>query len=126
MKAKSEASDALSLMFSRDGVPPKMVIDSSKEQMYGAFRKKCRQADCHLVRTEPYSPWMQLAEGGIKQLKLGSTRKMLRSGSPKPYWDHCLELEANIRSHTALDIYGLQGQVPETLMTGQTGDISNL
>ena len=51
---------------------------------------------------------------------------MLKVGSPKPLWDHCIKLEARIRSHTALNIYGLKGQVPETLMTGQTGDISNL
>ena len=51
---------------------------------------------------------------------------MLKSGCPKPLWDHCIELEALIRSHTALDIYGLEGQVPETVMSGQTGDISSL
>ena len=48
------------------------------------------------------------------------------SGCPKPLWDHFIELEALIFSHTALDIYGLEGQVPETCMSGQTGDISNL
>ena len=69
---------------------------------------------------------MQAAEGSSKQVKLGSSRKMLKSGSPGAYWDHCLQLEGGIRTHTALDIYGLQGQVPETLMTGQTGDISSL
>ena len=51
---------------------------------------------------------------------------MLKSGFPKPLWDHCIELEALTRSHTALDIYGLEGQIPETVMSGQTGDISHL
>ena len=51
---------------------------------------------------------------------------MLKSGCPKPLWDHFIELEALFLSHTALDIYGLEGQVPETVMSGQTGDISNL
>ena len=81
MKKKPEAHEALSLVFSRDGVPPRMVIDGSKEQMLGDFSKKCRQADCHVVTTEPYSPWMQAAEGSIKQVKLGSSRKILKSGS---------------------------------------------
>ena len=44
---------------------------------------------------------------------------MLKTGSPNALWDHCIELEALIRSHTALDIYSLKGQVPETLMSGQ-------
>ena len=51
---------------------------------------------------------------------------MLKSSSPKRLWDHCIELEALIRSDTALAVYGLEGQVPETVMTGQTDDISNL
>ena len=51
---------------------------------------------------------------------------MLKSGSPKALWDHCIELEVLIRSHTALDIYGLEGQFLETVMSGQTGDISSL
>ena len=69
---------------------------------------------------------MQEAEGFIKQTKLGSSRRMLNSGSPKSLWDHCIELEALICSHTALDLYGLEGQVPETVMSGQTGDISSM
>ena len=51
---------------------------------------------------------------------------MLRSGSPKKLWDHSLELEGAVRSHTCLDIYALDGQVPETVMMGQTADISHL
>ena len=51
---------------------------------------------------------------------------MMKIGTPKRLWDHCIELEAMIRSHTALEIYALQGQVPETLMTGQNADISNI
>ena len=51
---------------------------------------------------------------------------MLRSGSPNTLWDHSLELEGAVRSHTCLDIYALDGQVPETVMMGQTADISHL
>ena len=65
MQLKSEAHKTLSLMFKRDGVPPKIVVDNSKEQTLGKFKKKCKEADCHLVTTEPYSPWMQAAEGCI-------------------------------------------------------------
>ena len=51
---------------------------------------------------------------------------MLKSGFPKPLWDNCIKLEELICSHTALDIYGLEVQVFETVMSGQTGDISSL
>ena len=103
-----------------------MVVDNFKEQTLGKLVRKCHKADCTLVTTKPYSPWMQAEEDCIKQTKLGSLRKMLKSGSLKPLWDHCIELEAQIQSHTVLNMYGLEGQVPETLMTGQTGDTSNL
>ena len=96
----------------RNGVPPKIFVENSKEQTLGKFEKKCREADCHLVTTDPYYPWMQAAEGCIKPEKLGYSRNMLKSGCPKTLWDQLIELEALIRSYTALDIYGLEGQVP--------------
>ena len=126
MRNKSDAHETLSLMFQRDGVPPRICIDGSKEQSLGSFGKKCKEADCHLVNTEPYSPWMNAAEGCVKHVKQGSSRKMMMSGSPMRLWDHSGEHEALIRSHTALDIYGLFGQVPEAKMTGNTPDISSL
>ena len=57
MAKKSEAHETLSLLFQRDVVPPKMIVDISKEQSLGNFARKCREADCHLVNTKPYSPW---------------------------------------------------------------------
>jgi hypothetical protein len=57
MTRKGEAHETLSLLFHRDGVPPTMVLDGSKEQCNGDFKRKLREADCHLRQTEPYSPW---------------------------------------------------------------------
>ena len=51
---------------------------------------------------------------------------MISTGSPKPLWDHCLELEALVHSCTCNDIYMTAGQVPETIMTGSTADISHI
>ena len=124
MKRKSEAHEALSLLFSREGVPPVMVIDGSKEQVKGQFKRKLALADCHLRQIEPYSPWMNAAEGSIRELKRGAGRKMEKAGSPKKLWDHLLELEALIRSNTAHNIYQLKGEVPETMVSGETSDIS--
>ena len=65
-----------------------------------------------------------MAEGDIKELKHGSGSKIMRSLSPAKLWYHFIELEALILSHTALDIYELQGEMPETLLYGKTVDIS--
>jgi hypothetical protein len=51
---------------------------------------------------------------------------MLRSGCPKRFWDDCIIREAYVRSHTSLDIYGLEGQVPESNIKGETVDISTI
>jgi len=51
---------------------------------------------------------------------------MIKSGLPKRLWDDWLVLESYIRSNTAHDIYMLSGEVPETIMSGETetSDIS--
>jgi hypothetical protein len=51
---------------------------------------------------------------------------MVRSGAPKRIWDNCLVREAYVRSSTVLDIFSLEGQVPDTIVKGQTSDISPL
>ena len=124
MKRKADAHEGLSLMFQRDGVPPVIIMDGSKEQTQGEFRKKTREAGVHVKQTHPHSPWQNAAEGGIRETKRGAGRKAMAAGSPKVLWDHCLELEALIRSNTALRHYELNGEVPETIMSGQTADIS--
>ena len=126
MRKKSEAHEGLSLLFQREGVPNTLIMDNSKEQLLGNFRKKCREAGARVKQTEPYSPWSNSAEAAIRELKKGVGRQMVRTRSPKRLWDHCLEREAYVRSLTAHDIYKLDGQVPETLVMGNTADISAL
>jgi hypothetical protein len=126
MKCKGDTHETLYLVFQRNGVPPTMVNNESKEQTKGEFRRKLKEADCHPQVTEPYSPWQQAAEGCIHELKRGSSRKTIKTGSPKCLWDHCLELEAYVRSCTSIDTYMTAGQVPETIMTGNTANISHI
>ena len=124
MKLKSDAHKTVSLLFQRDGVPPDMIMDGSKEQTLGRFRDKCQEADCRIKQTEPYSPWQNAAESAIRECEKGAGRKMIRAGAPKRLWDDALEYEGYIRANTAHDLYVLDGQVPETIMSGQTSDIS--
>jgi hypothetical protein len=98
-------------------------MDRAKEQTMGEFRKKARAANCQIKQTEPYSPWQNAAESAVRETKRAAGRKMAVSQCPRKLWDHCLELEVIICLHTALDLYELQGQVPETIVSGQTADI---
>ena len=126
MRLESEAHHTVSKLFKDIGVPNKMVMDNAKTQIKGEFRKKTKQADCSVRSIEPHSPFSNAAEGAIRELKRATGRDLTASGAPKRLWDDCMELRGLIRSHTALDIWQLQGQVPQTLMTGQTADISQL
>jgi hypothetical protein len=51
---------------------------------------------------------------------------MLRSGYPKRFWDDFIIREAYVRSHTSLDIFGLEGQVSESKLKGRIVDISTI
>ena len=64
------------------------------------------------------------AKKEIKELKKGSSRKLIKSGTPKRLWDDCLKLESYKRSNPAHSIYKLDEIVPETIMSGKMSDIS--
>jgi hypothetical protein len=67
-----------------------------------------------------------MGEGGVRELKRGIGWQMLLSGCPKLSWEGCIIREAYVRSHTSLDIFGLEGQVPESKIKGETVDISTI
>jgi hypothetical protein len=76
--------------------------------------------------TDPHSRWSNSAEAANCELMKGSVAKWSDRLPPKCLWDNCLEREAYVRSLTAHDIYKLNGQVPETVVSGKTADISPL
>lgn len=123
-ETKSDVHHGLSNLFANEGVPNNMIIDGSLEQTKGQFKSKCRAAGCHVKQIEKFSPFSNLAEQGIRELKRGVGRDMVRSRSPKAFWDDCLELKAAVRCHTARQHPELHGEVPETMMKGETADIS--
>ena len=69
---------------------------------------------------------MNLCKGEIRELKRGSTRKILKRNVPKKLWDHCLELESRILSATTLPRFNLDHQTPESKIHGVSADISDI
>ena len=51
---------------------------------------------------------------------------MVASHSPKRLWDDCMELVADINTHTVHENFELDGETPQAILTGMTPDISNL
>ena len=97
---------------------------NAKELIQGKFHQKFKDAACHLKQLEAYTPWSNAAERKIKEVKKGASCKLLRTRAPKHLWDNCLELEAYIRPNTAHEIYKLDRKVTQTVMSGETSDIS--
>ena len=121
---KGKAHEALGLLFAHEGVPPKMIVDNAKEMKLGELAWKCKKAHCYLRSMEPYSPWSNSAKHEIRELKKGAAWKLMLSGAPQQLWCFALEYESRVRSHTAHDIYRLDGRIPETVVSGETADIS--
>jgi hypothetical protein len=119
MTCKSEAHEALCLLFARDGVPPKMIVDNAKEMKLGEFARKCKEAHCYLRSTEPYSSWSNSVEREMRELKKGAARKLTRSGAPLRMWCFALEYKSYAHSHTTHDIFQLDGHVPEMVVSGK-------
>ena len=47
MDKKGYAHEALSLLFQRYGVSPKMIVDIPKDHTLGVFKRKVAEAGCH-------------------------------------------------------------------------------
>jgi hypothetical protein len=100
MKKEKKAHEALSLLFHRDGVPNMMVMYGAKAKVEGGFRRKLRDAGCHIKQTEPHTQSSNMGEGAVRELKKGVGRQIMRSGCPNRLWDDCIIREAYVRSHT--------------------------
>jgi hypothetical protein len=68
MKLESEAHEALSLLFHRDGVPSVMVMDGANTKTEGKFRRKLRDEGFHIKQTEPHTQSSNMGEGGVREI----------------------------------------------------------
>jgi hypothetical protein len=109
IRRMAEAHKALSLLLHKYGAPIKMIMDDSEEQMFGEFNCKLKDTDVISHPIEPYSPWQDLAELMIRELKKLSQRLMATKAVPKRLWDDALEWGATIKGHMYHDSFELQG-----------------
>jgi hypothetical protein len=69
MKTKSQTSETLSAFIHDVGIPTIIHSDDANELMHGKFRQLCKDYSITSTFTEPYSPWQNRAEGGIREIK---------------------------------------------------------
>lgn len=126
MKQKSEAVDTLSKFIHEVGIPHALHSDDAPELMQGKFRQLCKDYQIQTSYTEPYSPWQNRAEGGIRELKRLIHRKMIAKQVPQRLWDFCSKWACEVKNKTAGSIYALDDRTPYEATLGNTPDISSL
>lgn len=126
IKSKKEAPYTLDLLHKEYGVFHTIVSDNAPELIHGDFARKARKAGAILHPIEAHTPNQNRAESAIRELKRLCRRAMVATASPAVLWDHCFQLYAEIRSHTAMNLMNLYGDVPHTVLVGDTADISHL
>ena len=113
-------------LFKNYGVPSKIVMDGDRERIMSKFKEACQDATVQVHQLEYNTPWANRDEGAVRENKRAARRAMKNSACPVRIWYYCAELQAAIRCHMAHDIPTLNDQVPKTVVTGNTLDISEL
>jgi hypothetical protein len=124
MKTKGDASESLMRFIQDSGVPRDLTSDRAPEEIQGRFRDVVNEYRIRHKTSEAWSYWQNHAEAGVREIKNGINRAKRRANSPRRLWDFCGEWVAGIRRLTAHNIPGLEGRVPEEVITGNTPDIS--
>jgi hypothetical protein len=64
------------------GVPQTLISDNAKEEILGSARDTCTKYRINVKTTVPHSPWQNLADASIRELKLD---EYLTKDTRKPY-----------------------------------------
>ena len=120
----AECASTLQTMLEIVGTPPSIHCDNAKDFVKGAFAKKAKKYGISLTTTEPYSPWMNRAEDGIREVKKFAKLTMERYLVPIRLWCFAYEYSAEILCLTATGKYQLQGRTPYEVVMNYTPDIS--
>ena len=126
MQSKKNVLSAVKQFAKEIGAPDAVIADAAGEQTSQDLKKFLKSIGTSLRILEKGTPWANKAELYIGLLKAAVRRDMASSNCPLAFWDYCVERRARINNLTARDIFKLHGQVPQTTVTGETGDISNV
>ena len=106
------------------GIPPSIHSDDAKVFQFGEFHKTCRKYNVLQTFTEPYSPWQNRAESGIRELKSYARKIMQQAQAPIRLWCFAYEYAAEILSLCAPAQYQLMGRTSYEHVMNYTPDIS--
>ena len=121
MKSKSEAGNTLTEIFEDKGVPTVMHTDGAKEFTQGRWKEILSQhGGIKQTFAEPYIPWQNQAEAGIREYKKQVLRVLRWTRASKHLWDYAAIYVSEVRSRTAYQLYELHGRTPYEIVAGDT------
>jgi hypothetical protein len=121
--SKGEASESLDHFVNDVGIPNELDYDGAGEQT--GRRSKFEQLIWHYKISkhviQPFSPWQNKSQSGIRIIKARWKWLMIKRKVPKGLWDFALVWIAQIYLRSA----NKDGRTSVEIITGDTPDISN-
>jgi hypothetical protein len=75
-------TDTLMHFIHNVGVPNTLISDNAPEEIYGRARDTCTKYRINVKTIVPHSPWQNLAEASIREIKKAVRRTLRRTGTP--------------------------------------------
>jgi hypothetical protein len=96
LNKESDAHMAVKRVFKKYGVPPEIICDAARTQVWGETKDFCAQTGCDLKLLEKGTPSANRAEATIKILKHSTKKDLDASNCPVIFWCYCIERRAAI------------------------------
>jgi len=122
--SKRQHPEALMDFIHKVGIPQTIVSDGGKEIHLGKTKEVCNEYRIRQKVTVPYSPWQNLAEASIREVKKDVRRKLRQTGAPLRTWSYVSKWVNAVRKFTASSIPALNEMTPYEHVHGSTPDIS--
>lgn len=130
MEDVNRAHEGLQNIILTDGVPDTLITD--EHAVHGGqphirntkWQALAKEYGILQKFTEPYSPWQNLAEQEIKEIKRDIRRFTYKFNSPRQLWCYLGELVASIRRLKSSMNARLRERTPYEVRMGYTPDIS--
>jgi hypothetical protein len=107
IKSKKFAPQALTSFIQDNGIPKLLITDNAPEEYAGEWGKICRKYRIQQKATVPHSPWANLAEASVREIKKLVRQTLQKTNAPRRLWCYTGEWVTAIRRLTALDIPSL-------------------
>ena len=124
LKSESEGKRNMLDFIQIVGIPPSIHSDDAKVFQHGDFKKTCQKHFIKQTFTEPYSPWQNRAEAGIREVKSYARKLMQKVQAPIRLWCFAYEYASEVLSLCATGSHQLQGRTAYEHVMNYTPDIS--